>query len=52
MKYKLEVSNRKGILIAKFETTSKTIFDTIVRMLNEENLVEADQDSSQEVTDQ
>jgi len=37
-------SNEKGYLIAKFETPSKIIFDTVVGVLTKEGLIGEDQD--------
>ena len=39
-KYRLEITTNKGEILAKFETTSKIIFDSVYKVLRDENLIE------------
>ena len=38
-KYKLEITNNKGEILAKFETYSSIIFDSVMQVFKESNLV-------------
>jgi len=38
-RYKLEITNNKGEVLAKFETHSSIIFESVLEVLKKENLV-------------
>ena len=42
MKYKLEIADRTGHLIAKIETVDYDVLETILEVLKEKGLVEAE----------